>query len=194
MARITVEERQLVQRLKDGDQDAFRLIFDLYKNKLYNFCLRFTKSQEWAEEIVQDVFIKVWTNRVQIDSDLSFNAYLFKISKNLSLNFLKRAQLDLVVKRKLLLNIEETENLTEDFLTDQEYGHLLEEAIERLPPQQQLVFKMSRVEGMSHAEIAKELNLSKGTVKNYIMLAVSNVCRFLNINADKVILILLFIL
>jgi RNA polymerase sigma-70 factor (family 1) len=192
MVSKTEEERQLIQRLKDNDQDAFRLIFEMYKDKLYNFCLRFTKSSGWAEEMVQDVFIKVWTSRAQINPQLSFNAYLFKISKNLCLNFLKRAQLDLDVKRELLHHIEETDNLTEDFLLDKEYGHFLEEAIERLPQQQQLVFKMSRIDGMSHADIAKALNLSKGTVKNYMMLAVNNVCRFLNINADKVILLLFF--
>jgi RNA polymerase sigma-70 factor (family 1) len=192
MVKKAEEEKALVQRLKAGDEVAFELIFELYKDRLYNFCLKFTKSPEWAEEIVQDVFVKVWINRNQIDTSLSFNAYLFKISKNLSLNFLKRAQLDLAIRRKLLLNIEETENFTEVSLLNEEYEHLLDEAIQRLPHQQQVVFKLSRIDGLTHSDIAKQLNLSKGTVKNYMMLAVTNVCRFLHISADKVILVFLF--
>lgn len=191
MSDIKETERKLIERLITGDETAFRLIFDIYKNKLYGFCLKLTRSEDHAEEIVHDVFLKVWLSRSNINPDLCFGAFLFKITKNLSLNFLKKAASDLSVKRKLLATIDDRDNSTMDLISDHEYEISFEKAIKHLPPQQQLVFKMSRVDGLTHAEIAEKLHLTKGTVKNYMILAVENVTRFLNIHTDKVLLILL---
>ena len=189
MSSSTEDERNLIQSLVDGDESAFKLIFKNYKNRLYCFSLRFTKSEELAEEIVQDVFLKIWLNRKKINPDKSFSAYLFKISKNLCLNFLKKAQLDLLIKKELIANVERADNYTDNFVMSCENELLLEKAIRRLPHQQQIVFVMCRIDGLSHKEIAEKLHLSKGTIKNYMMLAVNNVTQFLHINADKVFLI-----
>jgi RNA polymerase sigma-70 factor (family 1) len=194
MSNTKEVERELIERLISGDEIAFRRVFDHYKNRLYSFCLKLTKSDERAEEIVHDVFLKVWLHREKINPELSFNAFVFKITKNLSLNFLRKAALDSALKRRLFLEIEKADQSTMNLLTSIDYEHSLQKAIEHLPPQQQIVFKMSRIEGYTHAEIAEKLHLAKGTVKNYMILAVENVSKFLNIKADKVLIIVLMTL
>lgn len=187
-------EREIIERLILGDEVAFRRVFDHYKNRLYSFCLKLTKSEERAEEIVHDVFLKIWLQREKINPEFSFSAYIFKITKNLSLNFLRKTALDSALKRRLFLEIEKADQSTMDLLTSLDYEHSLQKAIEHLPPQQQTVFKMSRIDGYTHAEIAEKLNLAKGTVKNYMILAVENVSKYLNIKADKVLLVALIVL
>jgi RNA polymerase sigma-70 factor (family 1) len=184
-------ERGIIERLKLGDEAAFRLVFDHYRNRLYAFSLKLTKSQDFAEEIVHDVFLKVWLNRQKINPDLSFNAFLFKITKNLSINFLKKAALDQAIRRSLVLEANKEDYSTIDALTSADYEASLEKAINHLPPQQQKVFRMSRIEGYTHAEIAEQLRLTKGTVKNYMILAIESISKFLKINADKVLLVIL---
>lgn len=185
-------EKTLVQKLISGDESAFKAIFDCYKNKLYSFSLKITKSEDLAEEIVHDVFLKIWTGRDRINTEMSFDAYLFKITKNASLNFLKKAAADKALKRKLFAFLENIDHHTEYSIISSDDEHFLTKAIETLPPQQQLVFKMSRMEGMTHTQIADILKISKGTVKNYIMLATARLSKQLNVYSDKTLLFMLY--
>jgi RNA polymerase sigma factor (sigma-70 family) len=100
---LHIDERTLVINLIAGDERAFRAIFDRYRDCLYGYCLKFTKSKEAAEEIVQDVFVKVWETRSNLNPDLSFKAYLYQITKNLAFNFLKKAAGESSFKKKILL-------------------------------------------------------------------------------------------
>ncbi|HYG38941.1 MAG TPA: RNA polymerase sigma-70 factor [Cytophagales bacterium] len=190
MRVITHSEKDLIQKLKNGDELSFRVIFDKYKNKLYSYALKLTKSEEFAEEVVLDVFLKIWLNRGKINPDLSFNAFLFKITKNASLNFIKKAALDKALKKQLRNYFDEIHNETENAIISADYDRSFNKAIENLPPQQQMVFKMHRVDGKTHAEIADYLKLSKGTVRNYMMLALANVKRYLNVYGDKILLLI----
>ncbi|CAN5911035.1 RNA polymerase sigma-70 factor [soil metagenome] len=166
-----VDERILVLRLIAGDEAAFRAIFDRYRDRLFTYCLKFTKSREAAEEIVQDVFMKIWENRLSIDPDLSFNAYLYQITKNLAFNFLKKAAGEISFKQSVLGYLENAHNQSEDDCIYQDYEQLAESAISLLPPKRQMIFQMSRQEGMSHEAIAASLGISKNTVKVQIVKA-----------------------
>lgn len=171
-------------RLITGDEAAFRAIFDLYRDRLFCYCLKFTKSREAAEEIVQDVFIKVWENRQAVNPDLSFKAYLYQITKNLAFNFLKKAAGEVSFKRKVLLYLEVAHNQPEEACILQDYEQLAEKAIQMLPPQRQLIFRMSRREGMSHEEIAAILGISKNTVKVQIVKASKTLRDFFQLHTD----------
>lgn len=184
MLIIPENEKVLIQQMINNDELAFKIIFDRYKNKLYNYSLGLTKSEEQAEEIVHDVFLKVWLNREKINPDLSFNAFLYKITKNASINFIKKAAFDNALKKRLRNYFDKIHNETENAIISADYDHIFKKAIENLPPQQKLVFRMSRVDGKTHAEIADTLNLSKGTVRNYMMLAIASVKRFLNVYGE----------
>jgi RNA polymerase sigma-70 factor (family 1) len=189
------EEKALVTLLGQGDENAFRILFEKYKNPLYHYSFRLTKSEELAQEIVHDVFLKIWKQKEKINAERSFQALLFKITKNESLNFLKKAASDLSLRRKLLLYFERIHNDTEDSVVFSNYEEITSKAIQLLPPQQQLVYKMSRFEGKTHEEISEELRLSKGTVKNHMGLALRFLKKYLTVHTDIVpsLILLLYI-
>jgi RNA polymerase sigma-70 factor (ECF subfamily) len=186
LKRVNPYEEDLLHRIICGDEGAFAQLFDRYKDKLFAYGRKITKSEEVAEEIVQDVFLKIWTNRKKINPELAFDAYLFKITKNLALNFLQQAARDKKHWDRLTNYFQQLpeRNSTEDFLVSAEYQRMLTEAVAQLPPRRKLVFSMSRQEGMTHAEIAKALKLSPGTVKIHIIHAVKSIKDYLRIHAD----------
>ena len=180
------EEKLLVQKMVLGEEFAFKVLFENYKDVLFNYSLKLTKSEDLAEEIVHDVFLKIWKQRAKVNPELSFQALIFKITRNESLNFLKRAASDLSLKRKLMVYFQKFHNETEDYVVYADYEGITLKAVELLPPQQQLVFKMSRIEGKSHEEISEELRLSKGTVKNHMGLALRFIKKYLSLHTDIV--------
>ena len=186
LRRVNPYEEELLNRIIHGDEGAFAQIFDRYKDKLFAYGCKITKSEEVAEEIVQDVFLKIWTNREKINPQLAFDAYLFKITKNLALNFLQQAARDKRSRDRLTDYFRQLpeRSPTEDLLVSAEYQQMLTEAVAQLPPRRKLVFSMSRQQGMTHAEIATALKLSPGTVKIHIIHAVKSIKDYLRIHTD----------
>lgn len=176
-----------------GDEMAFRQIFNQYKDRLFTYCCKVTKSEIYAEEIVHDVFLKIWKNRHTIDPELGFDALLFKITKNLALNFLEKTAREQKGRERLKSYFQRphTENQTEEIIISDEYQQMLKNAIELLPPQRKLVFRMSRFEGMSHAEIAAALHLSPGTIKNHMIHALKFLKQYFQVHSDINLLIFL---
>lgn len=166
MINSLTPEKELVKKVKVGDQAAFKEIFYRYKDKLLSYCFRFTKSEAIAEEIVHDVLIKIWTGREQIDPDLSFNSYLYTITRNYSLNFLKKAATNTSLQQKLVYYFEKSHCQPEDDVIYHDFEEITEQAIALLPPQRRLIYLMSRKQAMSYKEIAHQLDISKFTVKN----------------------------
>ncbi len=181
----------LLERLKEGDQVAFKQLFTQHKQKLFAYCCKITKSEEAAEEIVHDVFLKVWTHREKIDPQRSFDGYLFKITKNQALNFLEKAARDQKTRARLTDYFQQMQwcNHTEDQVISADYERLLTDAVAQLPPRRKLVFEMSRAQGMTHAEIATSLHLSPGTVKLQVIHAVKFIKEYLRVNADITLLV-----
>lgn len=179
-------EKELLHRMIDGDEQAFAQIFNQYKDKLFAYCTKITKSEGIAEEIVQDVFLKVWTSRESINPALAFDSYLFKITKNFALNFLQKAARDQKSYDRLVNHFLRLpkRNSTEDLIVSAEYQRMLTEAVEQLPPRRKQVFSMSRQQGMTHAEIARVLQLSPGTVKLHIIHAVKSIKAYLRVHTD----------
>lgn len=163
--------KKLVLRVKTGDLSSFRILYEAFHIKVFNFCLLYLKSKEDAEEIVQDTFVKIWQHKHELDPERSINGYVFRIAKNLALNRLRKkvnpgeAALPLYEKAKWL-------NQTEEEVLFHEMEGLLAEAIEGLPPKRQEIFKMSRINGLSHEQIATHLRISEQTVKGQIRKAI----------------------
>ncbi len=177
-------EKKLIEKVKSGDQSAFKEIFYRYKDKLLSYCLRFTKSETIAEEIVHDVLIKIWTEREKIDLTLSFNSYLYIITRNYSLNFLKKAATNASLQQKLAYYLEKNRWQPEDDLVYHDLENIAERAIDLLPPQRRLIYKMSRKQAMTHEEIADRLGISKFTVKNQIVKALKFIRNYLNTHTE----------
>lgn len=165
----TNEDHVLLIRLRNGDQLAFAQVYNLYRSKMYAYAYNLCKSAETAEEIVQEVFIRLWQKKEQINTDLNFAAYIKKITLNHVLNYLKKVARDRALQEEVLNYMDTIRNTTEDNLLEKELLKTYDEAIELLPPQKKLIYQMSRNEEMTHDQIAEKLNISKNTVKNHMV-------------------------
>ncbi|MGY0038696.1 RNA polymerase sigma factor [Pedobacter sp. NJ-S-72] len=159
----------LLIKLREGDEPAFIQIYNQYRSKIYTYAYQLCKSSDIAEEIVQEVFIKIWQKRDQLNLELSFSAYIKKITLNHVLNYLKKAARERALQEQIFHTIEISSNRTEDHMMEKELRKIYDEAIDRLPQQKKIIYKLSRVEELSHDEIAQKLNISKNTVKNHIV-------------------------
>lgn len=165
---------ELLLRLKEGNIVAFDSIYEKYCKRLYAFVIRYVKQESDAEEIVQEVFIKIWENRVKIDVFSSFESYLFTITYNSAISLLRKR----VHEKKYLEHVkslQEVNNASEltDDLYFKELNSKLQSLLQELTPRQREIFLLSREEGLTHDEIAKKLGISVNTVKNHIVSVIS---------------------
>lgn len=185
------DEINIVEGLINGQKEAFEKVYAAYHYKVYKLAIKFVKSEEIAKEVVQDVFVKIWVSRHTINKELSFSAYLFTIAHNHIFNLLKRAAKETSLKSEILAAAELTTNQTEDAVITAEYESLASHAIEHLPPQRKIVFKLCRQEGKSYEEVAQELGISKSTVKDHMVKAVKTIKEYLHIHTQASFLYLL---
>ncbi|MEO9805113.1 MAG: RNA polymerase sigma-70 factor [Reichenbachiella sp.] len=169
---------QLFLGIKKGNLEAFSKFYDLYSQKLLNFSLLYVRSRVEAEEIVQDVFLSVWTNRDKLNLELSVEGYVFRIAKNALLNKLKKKVLQTETISSATQGLVFSHQ-TEDQIFLNEMKELLSEAIADLPEKRQEIFKLSREKGYSNKEIAKELNISIHTVESQIKKSIKHLRTFI---------------
>ncbi|ALL04572.1 hypothetical protein AQ505_03120 [Pedobacter sp. PACM 27299] len=164
-----LEDKELLTKLKEGDELAFVKIYNQYRNKVYSYAYQLSKSADTAEEIVQEVFIRIWQKHEQINTDFSFQGYIKKITLNHVLNHLKKIAREKALQEEVFLRIAENNSRAEDKLLEKELRKIYEEAIAQLPAQKKLIYQMVRTEELSHEEIAIKLSISKNTVKNHMV-------------------------
>lgn len=183
-------DNELIEKLRIGDVEAFDQVYQRYAGKLYAFSLKYLKSKEEAEELVQSVFLKVWEHQKKLKKDTSFKSYLFTIAYNEICNLFRRRKYQQNFVIKTLINSPEASGETEDLIEFQFATEQVDQIIARLPEKQKTIFLKSRHDGKSTKEIADELGLSAGTVDNYI----SESLKFIRTNLkDKHFSTLLFI-
>lgn len=163
------EEREVIISLKEGEEMAFKQVFDKHFVRLFTFSFRLLKNKEQAEEIVNDALLNVWINRHKLNENLPILPYLYTITRRLSLNSLRSIANSQKAIDQLWLQMKLLSNETEESILLGDLKEFTEKAVVNLPPQQQLVFRMSRYEGLSYDEIAAQLNLSRHTVKNHLV-------------------------
>lgn len=161
-------EKELLQRVAAGDQQAFQLLFDRYWEKMYANTLQFVKSAAKAEDLTQEIFIKVWMNRERLTAVNRFDAFLYTMSKNMILDEFRKRVLPTVQENGYDVYMESDLPSAQDKLEFKDVEIQLNAAINRLPTQMQQAFRLSRFQGMSHDEIARQMNISRVTSKNYI--------------------------
>jgi len=189
---------ELLQQTAAGDERAFRVLFDRYKRLLLTFVYRITQDGAATEEIVQDIFLKIWMTRENLSDIRNFKNYLFIICRNQALNLVEKEK-RLYQQRKIYEKdmLSTTNASSEITISGEEEGgperpyHLIDEAIDRLPAQQQKAWLLSRHEGMTYEEIATKMALSRETIKYYIRLANDSIKDYI---ADHNIQLLLLLL
>lgn len=161
------DEKELLLRITEEDESAFRQLFDQYSPKIKAYSLNLTRSDFLAEELVQEVFFNIWVNRAQLYNVNSIEAWLITIAKNIGSNMLRRMAHEKLIIRELSGDSVETNGL-EDNLEWKQYHEKLYNAIALLPPQQRKVWIMSRQHGIKQDQIAQDLDISVYTVKEYL--------------------------
>ena len=162
------EERSLILRLIEGDEDAFCELYATYKNRLIYFAMRFLKSREYAEDVFQDAFTVVWQSRRFINPDASFSSYLYTIMRNRILNQLRNAANEEKLKESILSQaLDYTEDTKREVMLN-DLKSLISHALQQLTPRQREIFEMSREAQLSHKEIADNLGISINTVQEHI--------------------------
>lgn len=165
---ILTDERSLVLRLIDGDEDAFCELYAAYKSRLIYFAMRFLKSREYAEDIFQDAFTIIWQGRRFINPDTSFSSYLYTIVRNRILNQLRDLANQDKFREQIMSQAIDYCNDTKNEILANDLQQLISCALQRLTPRQREIFEMSREQQMSHKEIAEALGISVNTVQESI--------------------------
>lgn len=168
-------EKEWLQRIAIGDEDAFSAIFHRYIGILKPFAYSFTKSNALAEEIIQDSFIRVWLSRDKLGEVVSFRAWLLKIVANECHKFLKKKVAEDRRISRLGAGRDELHNPVADYINLEEVKQLISKAVGELSPQRRKIYQMSRGQGLKIEEIAAELDLSPNTVKNVLVIAVKTI-------------------
>lgn len=164
-------EIQLLIALKSGDRPAFEKIYQTYSPRIYLNILKMVKSVDDAQEILQDVFIKVWEKRELIDPEQAFKAYLFQISRFTVYNFIRKVNLDKKLKAYLAHENSELYTHIEEAIAYRESDQFILDAIEELPPQRKQIYKLCKIEGKSYTEVSKLLGISSSTINDHIVKA-----------------------
>ncbi len=161
--------RELLLLLRNGDHVAFYNIYERYCKKLHAFVLRFIKQESDAEEIVQEVFVKIWEARNRIDVYSSFDSFLFTIAYNSTMSVFRRriTEQKYVEYLKSSQQVENKPDFTDE-IHFRELNEKVQQLLDDLTPRQREIYHLSRLEGLTHEEIAGKLDISVLTVKKHM--------------------------
>lgn len=163
-----IDEKDLVTRLCDGDEQAFSCLYLRYANLVFNRIKRLVHDHAASEELTQDVFFQIWMKHDRIDSTLPFKAILMQTAKGIAINFYKKAIRETQYREKLIASGSALHNAVEEEIFFKETSKILEVAIAKLPPQRQRVFTLCKIEGKRYEDVASELGVSVGTIKDHM--------------------------
>lgn len=181
----------------NADHQAFREFFELYVRKIYQFVLGYIKNKAEAEDITQNIFIKIWESRGSIDISKSFEGFIFTIAHRMVLDHFRRREIKLKLHENFnpgfVDEIIASSMSPEDLLNRHQLESLYERSLRKLPPKRKEIFLLSRHKGLSNKEIAERLGISVKTVENQMTAALSSLRAFF-LNSDLNSLIILYML
>lgn len=160
-------DTQLLELLGSGDESAFTELYNRYHGPLYHYLLHFVKSPNLAEDLVHEVFLKLWAMRNRLQVNTSLSAYLYRICHNMGLDALKEIARDRTLRHEVLEWLRPVTDERDADVAAQE--ELLAAAVAKLPPQRQRVFQLVRLEGKTYEEAARELGISRNTIKEHMV-------------------------
>lgn len=161
-------DHELVTLFRQGDELAFAELYNRHHDRICRFIRKYLKSEELSEDICQNVFIKIWEQKDQVDI-IEFGAYAFTLAKRQALDFLKRAAIEEAALGLILLKYSPRMKLVEDEHQNKEYTDFVEDVLSRLPEQSRTVFKLCRQQYKTYDEAAELLGISRNTVKKHMM-------------------------
>jgi RNA polymerase sigma-70 factor (ECF subfamily) len=170
-----------------GEERALEKLFaDLFKKheyRLHSLVLKLTKSDQHTRDIIQEVFLKLWEHREHLHSIHNIEAWLYRLTENKVIDFLRKAAADNRLRAAIWNNLPQQLNETENLVVAREYHQIIQKAIDQLPPQRKLIYYLNREKGLNYQQIANELAISKHTVKNQLSTALQFIRHFFASNA-----------
>ena len=182
----TAEERELVIRLIESDSVAFEKLYYQYVERAYGFAFHYLRNAAEAEEIVQEVFTKLWENKHYINPDLSFSGYLLTMVKNTVFNENRKKMYHRAYVSDVLKYLQTRMKDLEEKITYDDLMEHINKAIRNMPPKRQEIFRLCRMEGMSHKNISKSLGIAEKTVEAHMRLALRDLKSVLAPILDKI--------
>jgi RNA polymerase sigma-70 factor (family 1) len=194
MDRMPSEEEVLAKMIQ-GDETAFTSIYRHYHPALYVYMLRFCRIPSLAEDLVHDVFLKVWEIKHRINPELSFAGYLYRIARNHVIKTIDKLATDRVLREQLFAELNEpvAEEQPEQLVRAKEYERLFQDALQHMPPQRLKVFRLCRQEGRSYDEVADLLGISRNAVKKHMVLGMRFIYDYVHRYGDIVAAVMLVI-
>lgn len=147
---------------------VFGEIYRKHEKALYRWVLRVTRSEQQSQDIVQEVFIKLWEHRGEINEIRNMEDWLYRVTENKMMDFLRKAAADSRLREALWIKTKTFTRETEEFLQAKECHSIIQGAVSQLPRQRKLIFRLNREKGLNHQEIAEALSISRHTVKNQL--------------------------
>ena len=176
-----MEDSRLIELLREGDPLSFEILFQKYYVRFYNFVFNLTKNSQAAEDIIQNVFMKIWINRANLRPDQSIHNYIYVLSKREMLNHIRDRKAYVQVER-LVMAEQPSEEVTDQSMSLKELDGRIRRFIADMPEQRRKVFLLSRYRGLTNKEIAEMMGLSVRTVDRHINLALTSLKKeFMNI-------------
>ena len=180
-------EPDLLRGVSAGNHEAFHTLYQRYRKQVFYFGMKFLKSESAAEDVLQEVFSKIWINREMLGQLISFSKYLNTLTLNHIYNLLKRKAHEESFLQKEFIKIKSGAQPPFTYVDLHALEGLLACAVSQLPPQQKKVFELSRMQRLPHKDIALQLNISGETVKKHIMEALRNVKAYLAAHGEVVV-------
>jgi RNA polymerase sigma-70 factor (family 1) len=186
------DEQLLLQKTANGSREAYTTLYKHYYPGLYRFVSFIIDSHEDSEEIIQDIFLKIWIKRETLIGIRSFENYLFRMAKNRIFDRTRQSKTRLALIRQISAQIQENEDSTYNGLLFQEYHAIAKEAINLLSPRKKQIFLMNAQQEMTAREIADTLGITRTTVKKQLYEAIHFIKDYLRRNAEWLLLIFSF--
>ncbi len=186
-------EPELLLLIAKGDTRAYGQLFDYYWDQVYGAGLQLTKNPELAKDLAQDIFLKLWNTRSKLPGIKNFSGYLYVITRNLIHDQLRMNVFRESNKEFLVSYVAYTNNCPQEQLEQKELHEVLDETINQLSPKLRQVFKLSRLESLSHEEIAERLHITPLSSKTYMVRALMTLRKLLSKKAGKLLSIILLL-
>ena len=190
---MSEKEKILVSKLKNDDKIAFQKLFKLYSERIYYFSIRYLKNSEDAEEITQEVFVRLWNRRFNLKPELSFSSYLFMIAKNAVIDLLRKRKKEAAFNESFTLNTKAPIHEDNKSIEFKELNDIVIKSIDDLPLRRKQIFLMSREEGLTYKQIAEKLSISIKTVESHMRLSLQQLRKFIGENYELIFIGIFFI-
>lgn len=188
------EEKELILRIAEGDQQAFKMLYDHYVKHVFGIAVRLMKSPDLAQDLTQEIFTRVWIKRTSLSAVQQFRPWLNTITKNLARDYLRKKVIAPEYEPYLLGFFADLSPSAEEELAHRQLQHLMKEAIEQLSPQLKTAFTLSRFKGLTHEQIAAEMHISPTTSKSHLVRALASIRSYLQKHYPEVAIVVTMLL